>query len=250
MTSINTTDSATAARTDDASRAEGLQLLDVTLELGDGAGTVRALDRVDLEVGAGEFVAIIGPSGAGKSSLLSVAGALAAPDSGSVRVLGHDLEQVRRSGGQGALARFRRENLGFVFQSGNLLPALTAADQLRLAHRIAHRRGRSRSLDPLPFLESVGMAHRAGSRPVQLSGGERQRVGIARALVNEPGLLLVDEPTAALDRQRSQDIVALLAQQCRARGIAGVMVTHDHDVLAHCDRVLEMVDGRLTSTAA
>ena len=102
----------------------------------------------------------------------------------------------------------------------------------------------------MPLLEAVDMGHRARHRPGQLSGGERQRVGIARALVNDPGVLLVDEPTAALDRRRSQDIVALLARQCHERGIAGVMVTHDHDVLDHCDRVVEMVDGRLSATPA
>ncbi|MDO5493250.1 MAG: ABC transporter ATP-binding protein [Nesterenkonia sp.] len=221
-----------------------VSLRGVTLEVGDGEGMVRALDDVDLEVRYGELVAVVGPSGAGKSSLLAVTGALAAPTSGEVSVLGQELTEPSRRR-QGRLARFRRRHLGFVFQSGNLVPALTAEDQLRLAHRIAHRRGRSRRFDPEPLLSAVGMTARARHRPGQLSGGERQRVGIARALVNEPGLLLIDEPTAALDRARSHEIVQLLADQCRTRGIAGVMVTHDHDVLSHCDRVLEMVDGRL-----
>lgn len=221
-----------------------LKLTDVTLELGDGDGQIRALDQVNLEVAPGEFIAVIGPSGAGKSSLLAVAGALAAPTSGEVHALGQHLAQLRRRG-QGALAKFRRQHLGFVFQSGNLIPALSAADQLRLAQLLARRRGQSRAFDPLPLLQAVGMEHRTSHRPGQLSGGERQRVGIARALANAPGLLLVDEPTAALDRQRSHDIVALLAAQARQRGVAVVMVTHDHDVLTHVDRVLEMVDGQL-----
>lgn len=221
-----------------------LKLTDVTLELGDGDGKIRALDQVNLEVARGEFIAVIGPSGAGKSSLLAVAGALAAPTLGDVHALGHDLAQLRRRG-QGALAKFRRQHLGFVFQSGNLIPALSAADQLRLAQLLGKRRGESRAFDPLPLLEAVGMEHRTSHRPGQLSGGERQRVGIARALANAPGLLLVDEPTAALDRQRSQDIVALLAAQARQRRVAVVMVTHDHDILTHVGRVLEMVDGRL-----
>ncbi|QDO87979.1 ABC transporter ATP-binding protein [Ornithinimicrobium ciconiae] len=224
--------------------APALVLADVTLEVGDGDGKIRALDGVSLEVATGEFVAVIGPSGAGKSSLLAVAGALAAPTSGHVEVLGQDLASLRRRG-QGQLARFRRQHLGFVFQAGNLIPALTAADQLRLAHRLGRRRGEPRGSDPLPLLEAVGMDHRATHRPGQLSGGERQRVGIARALANAPGLLLVDEPTAALDRQRSHDIVALLAAQAREHGVAVVMVTHDHDILTHVDRVTEMVDGRL-----
>ncbi|MCR2826714.1 ABC transporter ATP-binding protein, partial [Microbacterium sp. zg.Y909] len=138
-------------------------------------------------------------------------------------------------------ARFRLRNIGFVFQSGNLLPALTAADQLRLAGRLAG----NRHVDPALVLESVGMGHRAGHRPGELSGGERQRVGIARALVNQPSLLLVDEPTAALDRRRSHEVVELLADRAHDAGVAVVMVTHDRDVLEHCDRVLEMVDGRL-----
>ncbi|TQM96146.1 putative ABC transport system ATP-binding protein [Ornithinimicrobium humiphilum] len=227
-----------------ATEGPALLLRDVVLEVGDGDGRIRALDEVSFEVAPGEFVAVIGPSGAGKSSLLAVAGALAAPTSGDVFALGQDLAEVRRRG-QGALARFRRQNLGFVFQSGNLIPALTAADQLRLARRLGRRRGESTPMDPMPLLRAVGMEHRASHRPGQLSGGERQRVGIARGLANHPGLLLVDEPTAALDRQRSQDIVALLAAQAKERGVATVMVTHDHDVLHHVDRVMEMVDGRL-----
>ena len=222
-----------------------LEVRDVTLEVGDGAGKVRAMDAVNLEVAPGELVAVVGPSGAGKSSLLAVAGALAAPTSGDVHVLGQDLAALRKRG-QGALAKYRRQHLGFVFQSGNLIPALTAADQLRLAHRIAGRRG-ARAFDPLPLLDAVGISHRAGHRPGELSGGERQRVGIARALVNDPGLLLVDEPTAALDRKRSHEIVELLAARCHERGIAVVMVTHDHDVLTHTDRVVEMIDGTLSA---
>ncbi|NYI41752.1 ABC transporter ATP-binding protein [Demequina lutea] len=215
----------------------GISMTGVTLELGDGDRTVRALDSVDLRVGAGEFLAIVGPSGAGKSSLLAIAGALAAPTSGSVRVHGQDLASLSRR----AQARFRLHEIGFVFQSGNLVPALTVADQLRLVHRLAG----GRTFDPTSLLEQVGMAHKANRRPHELSGGERQRVGIARALVNSPSLLLVDEPTSSLDRQRSQDIVGLLSEETHLSSVATVMVTHDHDVLHHCDRVLTMEDGRL-----
>ncbi|WP_286929557.1 MULTISPECIES: ABC transporter ATP-binding protein [Aeromicrobium] len=218
-----------------------LEIVDATLELGDGDSRVRALDAVSLTVQPGEFVAIVGPSGSGKSSLLAVAGALSHPDSGSVRVHGTDLATLSK----GAAARFRLAHVGFVFQSGNLLPALTAADQVRLAGRLAG----SRRVDPTAVLDAVGMAHRAKHRPGHLSGGERQRVGIARALVNDPSLLLVDEPTAALDRRRSHEVVQLLADRARDANVAVVMVTHDHDVLEHCDRVLEMVDGSLTGLA-
>jgi putative ABC transport system ATP-binding protein len=155
-----------------------------------------------------------------------------------VRLAGTDLTTASRR----ELGRIRREHLGFVFQSGNLIPALTALDQVRLPLTFG---AVARPRDPRALLEEVGMAHKAGRRPHQLSGGERQRVGIARALFTRPEVLLVDEPTAALDRQRSQDVVALLARETHEHGVATVMVTHDHDVLHHCDEVYEMADGRL-----
>lgn len=216
----------------------GLALSDVTLTFGDGDTQVVALDHVDLAVAPGEIVAVVGPSGAGKSSLLAVAGGLTRPTSGAVVVAGSDLAALSGR----ALARFRRDHLGFVFQSGNLVPALTALDQLRLVEKITGRRA---ATPPEQLLAAVGMTQRADRRPGRLSGGERQRVGIARALVASPAVLLVDEPTAALDRRRSHEIVELLARQTHDLGVATVMVTHDHDVLEHCDRVLEMVDGRL-----
>ena len=216
----------------------GLALSDVVLTFGDGDTQVNALHHVDLTVAPGEIVAVVGPSGAGKSSLLAVAGGLTTPTSGSVVVGGADLTSMSKA----ALARYRRDHVGFVFQSGNLVPALTAIDQLRLVEKITGRRA---ATPPDKLLESVGMAEHAKRRPGRLSGGERQRVGIARALVASPSVLLVDEPTAALDRRRSHEIVELLARQTHEFGVATVMVTHDHDVLEHCDRVLEMVDGRL-----
>ncbi|MEV7010049.1 ABC transporter ATP-binding protein [Streptosporangium sp. NPDC051022] len=220
---------------------EGLLLEGVTLRLGDGDAMVTALDDVHLAVAPGELVAIVGPSGAGKSSLLAVAGALTTPDSG--RVLLHGVDVARASARE--KTRHRREKIGFVFQSGNLIPALTSADQLRFALDVAGVRPQD-GYAPLDLLERVGMAHRAGHRPHQLSGGERQRIGIARALVTRPAVLLVDEPTAALDRARSHEIVELLARETHESAVATVMVTHDHDVLGHCDRVLEMVDGKLS----
>lgn len=218
----------------------GLLIEKANLALGDGESTVQALDNVSLSVEPGELVAVVGPSGAGKSSLLAVAGALTTQDTGLVSVNGTDLSTLSKA----ATARFRLENIGFVFQSGNLIPALTASEQLELIHRMAKIKGK---FNARHLLDAVGMGHKANSRPDQLSGGERQRVGIARALVTKPTLLLVDEPTAALDRKRSQDVVELLARETHEFGVATVMVTHDHDILHHCDRVAEMVDGRLAS---
>jgi putative ABC transport system ATP-binding protein len=216
-----------------------LTLTDVTLVHGDGEDVVTALDHVDLQLARGELVAVVGPSGSGKSSLLAVAGALTPPTSGEVRVGEVDLVAATPRQRDGV----RRRHIGFVFQSSNLVPALTAADQVRLPLTFA--RG-ARGRDPLALLAEVGMDHKAGRRPHELSGGERQRIGVARALVTRPELLLVDEPTAALDRQRSHEIVGLLARESHEHDVATLMVTHDHDVLHHCDRVYEMVDGRLT----
>ncbi len=220
-----------------------LALTGVTLLHGDGDDTVTALDDVTLHVEPGQMVAIVGPSGAGKSSLLAVAGALVTPTRGEVRVAGVDLATA----GRRERGRIRRDHLGFVFQSGNLIPALTALDQVRLPLTFG---GVAQPRDPRTLLDEVGMAHKANRRPHQLSGGERQRVGIARALVTRPQVLLVDEPTAALDRHRSQDVVALLARETHQHGVATVMVTHDHDVLHHCDLVYEMADGRLAAAGA
>ena len=222
--------------------SHALELKDVTISYSDGDSHVKALNSVDLTVEAGEFVAVVGPSGSGKSTLLAVAGALTTPDSGQVLVADEDIVPL----GDSELAQIRRNHIGFVFQSsGNLPSALTAEEQIELASKVIGKTGRYSSAE---LLEKVGMAHRAKHRPGSLSGGERQRVGIARALVGDPQVLLVDEPTAALDRARSQEIVALLAKECHDFNVAGVMVTHDYEVLGHCDRVLEMVDGKLSAT--
>ncbi|WP_431710620.1 ABC transporter ATP-binding protein [Glutamicibacter uratoxydans] len=222
-----------------SNQGSGLALTDVNLELGDGAQKVRVLDHVNLHVEDGEFVAIVGPSGSGKSSLLAVAGALSLPDTGSVRLRGQELTTLTAK----QRAKHRLQDVGFVFQSGNLIPSLNAADQLRMVNLLAKG---PRNFDPIPLLDAVGMSHRAKHRPGQLSGGERQRVGIARALVTKPAVMLLDEPTAALDSARSHEVVSLLAQRARDMGVATVMVTHDHGMLDHCDAIYKMNDGKLT----
>lgn len=223
------------------SNRTGLDLSGVVVRLGDGDAMVTALDEVSLTVAPGELVAVVGPSGAGKSSLLAVAGALTVPERGTVTVDGHDIVGMTAR----QRAAYRRDHIGFVFQSGNLIPALTSLEQLQLIAKLSPRRADGR--DAAALLADVGMAHKADRRPHQLSGGERQRVGIARALMGRPSLLLVDEPTAALDRARSHEVVQLIAQETKEAGVATVMVTHDHDVLEHCDRVAEMIDGRLSA---
>ena len=223
----------------DDTTTPGLRLSGVELTFQDGDQTLYALDSIDLEVARGEVLAVVGPSGAGKSSLLAVAGGLLSPTAGTVEVGGRSLIGLSRRD----ITKFRRDHVGFVFQSGNLVPALTARDQLRLVATLGGDRSRMRDADEL--LEAVGLTHRARRRPATMSGGERQRVGIARALMSSPDLLLVDEPTAALDRKNSHDVVRLLAEETHQNGVATVLVTHDHEILEHCDRVLEMTDGRL-----
>lgn len=215
-----------------------LTLTDVTVEYGDGGTSVGALDSVTFSVEPGEFIAVAGPSGSGKSTLLAVAGALLRPTRGSVRIDGFDAgtaSERRR-------AALRRERIGYVFQTANLLPSLTARDQLLL---VGHLSGRTDRAYADELLDAVGVGDKAGRRPHQLSGGERQRIGIARALMNRPALLLADEPTANLDQRRAHEIVELLAAQAHTRKAATVMVTHDAGMLDAADRVVRIRDGRL-----
>ncbi len=219
----------------------------ISLLLGDGEAQATILDQVNLNVAAGEMVAIMGPSGAGKSSLLAICGGLRRASSGSVTVGGVNLGDLSDS----ELARIRRQRIGFVFQQSNLVPSLTALDQLLL---VAHlngegTHGKARA-EALRLLAEVGMENRAARKPAQLSGGERQRVGIARALMGNPALLLVDEPTSMLDQGRGREIVELLAQQCHAHKVATVIVTHDASMVSVVDRIVKLVDGRVVSEGA
>jgi putative ABC transport system ATP-binding protein len=216
-----------------------LQLDSLTRDFGSGDGIVRALDGVTLDFERGTFTAVMGPSGSGKSTLLQSAAGLDRPTSGRVR-----LGEIELSGlGEKALARLRRERLGFVFQSFNLLAALTAAQNVALPSRLAGRRLRRDQV--AAALEAVGLGDRAGHRPAQLSGGQQQRVAVARALVGEPELLFADEPTGALDLRAGREVLALLRDTVDRGGRTLVMVTHDPSAAAYADRVVFMADGRL-----
>jgi putative ABC transport system ATP-binding protein len=201
-------------------------------------GRITALAGMDLLVEPGEFVAVVGPSGCGKSTLLHLIGALDAPDAGSIRVGGHDLA-TRRD-----LDHYRARHVGFVFQLHNLLPSLTASEnvQVPMFELGVPARERRRRADAL--LAAVGLDGRIRSRPPQLSGGERQRVAIARALANEAPVLLADEPTGSLDSAAGAQALDLLARLRLDRGLTILMVTHDHDVAARADRIVRMLDGR------
>ena len=218
-----------------------LTMTDVCLSFVDGDERVHALDHVSLTVPPGEFVAISGASGSGKSSLLAVAGALRTPEAG--RVLIGDVELTTASASR--RAEIRRRELGFVFQQSNLFEALTAIDQLLYQARLAGLPRAPARADAHELLGAVGMSTKADRRPGQLSGGERQRVGIARALVNSPKLILADEPTSALDAARAREIVQLLRDQTHRHQTATIMVTHDLGILAEADRVVTIRDGRI-----
>ncbi|MER2135960.1 MAG: ABC transporter ATP-binding protein [Arthrobacter sp.] len=224
-----------------------LVLKDVTLEYPDGQNnTVRALDNVSLSAVRGTVTGLAGPSGSGKSSLLAVAATLIPPTSGTVEVNGSDVGGLDDTG----RARLRREQIGIVFQQPNLLPSLTAVEQLVA---VAHLRGESTgpaAERAAELLDIVGLGGQANQRPHQLSGGQRQRVNIARALMGIPSLLLVDEPTAALDHERSASIMKLLREVTEEFNVATILVTHDVEFLPLADVVVRMRDGMLTHPAA
>ncbi len=223
-----------------------LRLSEVTVTYPDGDRTLTALDRIDLTVRPGETVAVVGPSGSGKSTLLAVAGLLLTPTNGRIEIGGEDATGISRA----AASRMRREHLGLVFQQSNLIASLTAREQLEMAARLRGERGRAVRRRADGLLEAVGLTEAAGRRPHQLSGGQRQRVGIARALMNDPSVLLVDEPTSALDHERGHEIIRLLTRATVERGIATVLVTHDTGVLDQATDVVALSDGKLAATYA
>ncbi|MEO6629924.1 MAG: ABC transporter ATP-binding protein [Aquihabitans sp.] len=210
-----------------------------------GGDEVVALDRADLEVAAGEIVALVGPSGSGKTTLCSIAGGLLTPSDGSVVVGGNDISGYSAR----QLTDFRRTSVGFVFQAVNLVPFLTARENLLVVNELAGRAGRKADAagraDQL--LDELGLNDRAKNLPSQLSGGQRQRVAIGRALMNEPDLVLFDEPTSALDSKLGDQVVKLIRDEMKERGTAAIIVTHDDRITHYADRTVHIEDGVISA---
>jgi len=204
---------------------------------------VRALDGVDLAVADGEFVSVMGPSGSGKSTLLHLLGGLERPTAGSVRIGDVDPHALPED----AAARFRRRTIGFVFQFFNLIPTLTAAENVALPLLLEGRRFGAVRDRVEPLLALFGLEARARHAPAELSGGEMQRIAVARALIVDPRVLLADEPTGNLDSRTGAEILALLRRVCDERGVTVVLVTHDLRAASCADRVVILRDGRVES---
>ncbi len=205
------------------------------------SGTIQAVDDVSLRVAAGEFVALVGPSGSGKTTMLSILAALLQPTSGKVLLDGKDLA------GKNDIERvtMRREKIGFTFQSNNLVPYLTAVENVELMLRLNNKLDKTGKLRARELLARLGLADRLHNLPGQMSGGQQQRVAIARALIHNPSLVLADEPTASLDTERAYQVVETFAGLIHEQNRAGIMVTHDLRMVEFTDRVLFMQDGKL-----
>ena len=209
-----------------------------------GEETINALAGVTLEISPGEFVSIVGPSGSGKSTLLHIIGGLDSPTKGNIIVDGQDLSQASDS----ELSSYRNKKVGFVFQTFNLQPTYTALENVALPLVFARVPLGKRNQIAREALDTVGLGDRVRHKPSELSGGERQRVGIARALVNNPRILLADEPTGNLDSKARERIMELLTRLNKERGLTLVLVTHDLESARNANRMLQMHDGKLTES--
>jgi putative ABC transport system ATP-binding protein len=210
-----------------------------------GNTEVAALDGVSLGVGTGEFVALLGTSGSGKSTLLNLFGALDTPTSGEIIFEGRSLAPLSKK----EMARYRRASVGMIFQNFNLIPTMTAADNVRLALAFGGSRGRARDERARELLTRVGLGDRLDHRPSELSGGEQQRVAIARALSNRPRVLLADEPTGNLDSTRAEELLALLREMVDRDRLTVLMVTHDQELAARfADRTIRLKDGKVVNS--
>ena len=225
-------------------RAPALRMQGVRKLYGSGENVVAALDGVDLTVGSDEILALVGPSGSGKTTLCSIAGGLLTPTSGTVIVGGSDISRYSSK----ELTEFRRNAVGFVFQTVNLISFLTARENLLVVHELGLRTRRRARARADQLLDELGLTRRADNLPSELSGGERQRVAIGRALMNEPHLVLFDEPTSALDTHLGDQVVALIREEMKSRGTAAIIVTHDRRITHYADRVATIVDGRITDS--
>ena len=212
----------------------------ITKSFGSGHNKIQALKGINLEVNQGEFVSIIGPSGSGKSTFLTIAGGLQSPTSGNITINGLDftlLSEKKRS-------KLRFKEIGFILQSSNLIPYLTLEEQFLLIDKINHEK--LASITGLELLDSLDILDLKNKYPSDLSGGERQRAAIARALFNEPNLILADEPTASLDTEHAYQVVELLRQEAHLKNKATIMVTHDQRMIKNSDSVYQIEDGLLS----
>lgn len=220
-----------------------LSLTDVTLSLRSNAGMVEILHGITLDVAKGETLGLIGPSGSGKSSALMVMGGLERASSGNVTALGHDLTALDED----ALARFRRDHMGVVFQSFHLIPTMTALENVATPLELAGQHDAFAQAGRM--LETVGLGHRTDHYPAQLSGGEQQRVALARALAPQPDILLADEPTGNLDEANGAAIIELLFDLSEKHGATLILVTHAPELANRCDRVIRLRDGQIDGAA-
>ena len=217
-----------------------LEFINVTKSYQDGNKEIEALKETNFKIEEGQFIAIIGPSGSGKSTFLTLAGGLQTPSKGQIIINGKDytnLSEKERS-------KLRFNDIGFVLQASNLVPFLTAKQQLELVDRI-NKQKRQKLQDQKSLFKELGIDHLENKLPKDLSGGERQRLAIARALYNNPAIILADEPTASLDSDRAFEVVDLLLKECKEKNKSIIMVTHDNRMIEKCDHVYRMKDGIL-----